>query len=62
MKVSEACKRAGLKSLAELSIITGKNTCTLRRWHEGSPEFFRVVLVGAVAVKASGKAVASHDR
>jgi len=50
MTPSEQCKAAGLKSLAELSRITGKTVQTLINWHREDPEFFRIVLAGALVV------------
>jgi hypothetical protein len=51
MKPSEKCKAAGLKSLAELSEITGRSVRTLEQWSKQSPIFFNIVVVGAVSVK-----------
>lgn len=54
---SKDCKLAGLKSLVELSQITGKPVQTLINWHRDDPVLFNVVLTGAVAIK--NKAAAS---
>lgn len=51
MTPSEQCKQAGLKSLAELSRITGKPVRTLEHWHKTQPQLFRIVLNGAVTEK-----------
>jgi len=51
VKPSEKCKKAGLKSLAELSEMTGKPVQTLIRWHEDDPVFFDILLRGAVSKK-----------
>ena len=52
MTPSEQCKAAGLKSLAELSEITGQSVRTLSNWHKDKPVLFRIVLIGAVVTKA----------
>lgn len=49
MTASKKCKQAGLKSLAELSQITGRSKRTLQEWNKTSPIFFKIVLDGAVA-------------
>lgn len=51
MKPSELCKLMGLKSLSELSEITGKPAQTLIRWADKDPIFFEVLLRGAVSKK-----------
>jgi len=51
MSASAAAKSAGLKSLAEVSEITGKPPQTLRRWHTEEPALFRVVLLGCARQK-----------
>jgi len=48
VKPSEKCKAAGLKSLAELAELSGKPTRTLTDWAANQPEFFDLVLMGAV--------------
>ena len=53
MKPSEKCKKAGLKSLAELSEITGRTSKVLIDWANNDPLFFDIVLHGAVLVKLS---------
>ena len=51
MTPAEKCKEAGLKNLAELSEITGRSTRTLQHWSDNEPDFFEIVLFGAVAKK-----------
>ncbi len=51
MKPSEKCKAVGLKSLAELSEMTGKPVQTLIRWANSDPVFFEILLRGAVSKK-----------
>ena len=56
---AKAAKAAGLKSLAEVSEITGIGRETLRVWHRDRPRLFDVILAGCVAKKGSGDGV-SH--
>ncbi|NOY72178.1 MAG: hypothetical protein GXP14_07340 [Gammaproteobacteria bacterium] len=49
MKPSEKCKASGLKSLSELSEISGTSVQTLNNWHKNKPILFDLVLRGAVA-------------
>jgi hypothetical protein len=51
MKPSEACKKAGLKNLDELSQFTKKPVQTLIRWFNDDPNFFELLLRGAVDKK-----------
>ena len=51
MKPSEKCKEAGLKSLAELSEISGESVQTLNNWSKNKPIVFELVLKGAAAKK-----------
>lgn len=51
MKPSEKCKQAGLKSLDELSKLTGESTQTLRNWHKSRPVAFETILYGAAMKK-----------
>ena len=51
MKPSEQCKEAGLKSLVQLSQITGESQQTLINWHKNKPRLFAVVVAGAQAIK-----------
>ncbi len=48
MKPSEKCKAAGLKSLAELSEISGESVQTLNNWFKHKPRLFDLVLRGAI--------------
>jgi hypothetical protein len=49
MKPSEQCKKAGLKSLAELAQISGESVQTLNNWHKNKPFRFDAVLESACA-------------
>lgn len=51
MKPSEQCKKAGLKSLAELAEMTNKPVQTLINWSNESPELFEIVVLGAALKK-----------
>ena len=45
MKPSEQCKAAGLKSLAELSKVTGESVQTLINWHRDRPIRFEAMIL-----------------
>ena len=49
---SKKCKAAGLKSLAELSRISGESVQTLINWNKNKPQLFSVLIAGAVVIKA----------
>jgi len=49
MKPSEQCKEAGLKSLSQVSEITGVSLQTLINWAANKPDLFAIVLLGCVA-------------
>lgn len=51
MTPSEQCKHAGLKSLVELSRITGDSVQVLINWHRDRPKRFEVLVAGAVEIK-----------
>ena len=51
MKPSEKAKSAGLKSLAELAMISGESTQTLNNWFNNYPLRFELILKGAVIKK-----------
>lgn len=48
MKPSEACKKAGLRSLKELAHISGESVQTLNNWHKKYPRRFELILKGVV--------------
>lgn len=50
---SDHCHAAGLKSLVELSKISGVCIMTLRNWHKNKPILFDLVVRGAVQVKSN---------
>ncbi len=50
MTLSNRCKEVGL-TVTELSKMTGRERSTLRAWFLNSPEFFDIVLAGAVVIK-----------
>lgn len=50
MTPSEQCKVAGLKSLSELSKISGVSVQTLINWHRNKKELFAIVVAGAVVI------------
>jgi hypothetical protein len=50
MTASEHAKAAGLKSLLELSEMTGVSTQTLNNWHNNKPFLFNIVILGCKAL------------
>ncbi len=49
MTPSQQAKSVGLKSLTQVSQITGVSLNTLTNWHRDKPELFRIVLIGAIS-------------
>jgi hypothetical protein len=45
---AKAAKAAGLHSLHHMSQITGTSVTTLHNWFNSKPDFFEVLLLGAV--------------
>ncbi len=50
---SQQAKQAGLKSLAEVTRMTGQSKETLSNWSRNKPELFHVVIQGCLAIKES---------
>ena len=48
MTPAQQAKAEGLKSLTQVSQITGVSLNTLTNWHRDKPELFKVVLLGCV--------------
>ncbi len=51
IKASEKAKSMGLKSLNEVSEMTGQTVQTLINWDRDRPELFRLVLIGCATDK-----------
>jgi hypothetical protein len=49
MTPSQKAKSVGLKSLTQVSQITGVSLNTLTNWDRDKPELFRIVLLGVKA-------------
>lgn len=49
MTPSKQAKSVGLKSLTQVSNVTGVSLNTLTNWHRDKPELFRIVLLGVKA-------------
>jgi len=49
MTPSQQAKSVGIKSLTQVSQITGVSLNTLTNWHRDKPELFRIVLLGVKA-------------
>lgn len=54
MTPSEQAKKHGLKSLTEITVITGVLKRTLINWHKNKPKLFECVCVGAAEIKKTG--------
>jgi len=50
MTPSQQAKEAGLKSLLQVTEMTGVSSQTLSNWHKHKPELFAVVLRGCLHV------------
>tara|TARA_R100001480_G_scaffold1874_2_gene5959 strand:+ start:792 stop:989 length:198 start_codon:yes stop_codon:yes gene_type:complete len=48
MKPHQICKRAGLKSLVELSEKSGVSIQTLNNWAKNKPKLFKCLIYGAI--------------
>jgi hypothetical protein len=46
MTASEQAKQIGLKSLKQVSDLTGVSVQTLHNWHQNRPELFKTILAG----------------
>ena len=46
MKAHELAKQHGLKSLKQVSELTGQSSQTLLNWHKDKPLLFEIVLLG----------------
>ncbi len=51
MTPAKQAKAAGLKSLTEVSRLTGVCLNTLSRWQQDKPKLFAIVLLGCIAEK-----------
>lgn len=51
MTPSQQAKASGLKSLTEVSLLTGVSLQTLTNWHRDKPKLFAVVIAGCAAIK-----------
>jgi hypothetical protein len=51
MTAAEQAKDAGLKSLTEVSEMTGVSTQTLNNWCNDKPLLFRIVIAGCKVIK-----------
>ena len=54
MTPSQQAKQAGLKSLAQVSELTGVRFQTLNNWAKNKPELFNIVIIGCKASKDNG--------
>lgn len=54
MTPSQLAKSSGLKSLTEVSQLTGVSLQTLTNWHRYKPDLFTVVISGCMSKKKCG--------
>lgn len=52
LTAAQQAKSVGLKSLSQVSKITGVSRQTLENWHQNKPQLFAVVLAGSIAMVA----------
>ena len=52
MTPSQQAKAEGLKSLSQVSEMTGQSLQTLSNWSKNKPELFKIVLLGCKAKRA----------
>lgn len=55
MTPSQQAKSVGLKSLTQVSKLTGQSLNTLTNWHRDKPELFKVVLLGCLSTLNNGE-------
>jgi hypothetical protein len=55
MTASKKAKELGLKSLTQVSELTGQSLQTLTNWFNDKPELFEVVLLGCKAKLDTGR-------
>ena len=60
MTASQQAKEAGMKSLAQVSEITGISFQTLNNWHKKRPELYAVILLGCKQ-KATDRFIELND-
>lgn len=61
MKPSRMAKEEGLKSLSQVSRMTGQSLQTLRNWANNKPDLFRIVLKGCKVEDAERLAPAGKE-
>jgi len=54
MTPSQQAKAVGLKSLLQVSEITGVSIQTLSNWAKDKPKLFCAVLAGCVSIRSAG--------
>lgn len=55
MTPSQQAKAVGLKSLKEVSELTGQSDQTLSNWSKNKSDLFHIVLLGCLRVKANNE-------
>ena len=49
MTPAQTIKHHGLKSLTQVSELTGQSAQTLINWHKHKPQLFKIVILGCIA-------------
>ena len=60
MTASQQAKASGLKSLAQVSEITGISFQTLNNWHKNRPDLYEVIILGCKQ-KATDRFIKIND-
>jgi hypothetical protein len=61
MTTAKTVKEAGLKSLAEVSEMTGQSRQVLDAWHKERPTLFKIVLLGCLSLREAHKQQGESD-
>ena len=61
MTPSQQAKKAGLKSLLEVSEITGVSIQTLSNWAKSKPKLFSAVILGSALAKDAAEDLTRHN-
>jgi len=59
---AKTVKEAGLKSLAEVSEMTGQSRQLLDAWHKERPALFKIVLLGCLSLREAHNALTEQNK
>ena len=60
MSPSRQAKKMGLKSLTQVSEMTGQSIQTLSNWCKDKPKLFQIVLIGCIEAQAEEQFITEH--